>query len=68
MRPRRNPARAVTRARGRASPFGRTRRESGATSGYGKLRETTFRIGHMGDQNLHTLNGLLTVLDDCLVN
>jgi predicted phosphoserine aminotransferase len=30
--------------------------------GYGKLKETTFRIGHMGDHTLDTLNALLAAL------
>lgn len=31
--------------------------------GYGKLREPTFRIGHMGDHTLPELEALLTTLD-----
>jgi len=31
-------------------------------SGYGKLRETTFRIGHMGDHTIEELDALLEVL------
>lgn len=31
--------------------------------GYGKLKETTFRIGHMGDHTVEELNELLDVLD-----
>jgi aspartate aminotransferase-like enzyme len=34
--------------------------------GYGKLREETFRIGHMGDQTLETLEGLLKTCDAVL--
>jgi len=34
--------------------------------GYGKLREATFRIGHMGDQTLETLDGLLAACDRAL--
>jgi aspartate aminotransferase-like enzyme len=33
-------------------------------TGYGKLREETFRIGHMGDQNVGTLEALLDALED----
>lgn len=36
-------------------------------TGYGKLKQETFRIGHMGDQNLRTLDGLLTALEAALV-
>jgi len=32
-------------------------------SGYGKLKETTFRIGHMGDHTVEELDELLDVLD-----
>jgi aspartate aminotransferase-like enzyme len=34
--------------------------------GYGKLSETTIRIGHMGDHTLDELNGLLVVLEEVL--
>jgi aspartate aminotransferase-like enzyme len=33
-------------------------------TGYGKLREETFRIGHMGDHNVGTLEALLDALED----
>ena len=33
-------------------------------TGYGKLKEPTFRIGHMGDHTLDELETLLNVLDD----
>jgi predicted phosphoserine aminotransferase len=33
-------------------------------SGYGKLKEETFRIGHMGDQTVGTLEALLEALED----
>lgn len=35
-------------------------------TGYGKLRETTFRIGHMGDHTLVELEALLEALEDAL--
>ncbi|MHC4548295.1 MAG: pyridoxal-phosphate-dependent aminotransferase family protein [Planctomycetota bacterium] len=34
--------------------------------GYGPLKPTTFRIGHMGDQTLATLEGLLAACDAAL--
>lgn len=34
--------------------------------GYGKLKETTFRIGHMGDHTPEEVQGLLGVLSDVL--
>ncbi len=34
--------------------------------GYGALKQTTFRIGHMGDHTLETLNGLLESIDRAL--
>jgi aspartate aminotransferase-like enzyme len=34
--------------------------------GYGKLKESTIRIGHMGEHTLEQLNGLLTVLEEVL--
>lgn len=34
--------------------------------GYGKLKERTFRIGHMGDHTVAELEGLLEVLEDAL--
>ncbi len=34
--------------------------------GYGPLRETTFRIGHMGDHTLRELEGLLAACDQAL--
>lgn len=34
--------------------------------GYGKLRDTTFRIGHMGDHTLEELDALLQTLEDAL--
>jgi aspartate aminotransferase-like enzyme len=33
--------------------------------GYGKWKSTTFRIGHMGDVDLASLDALLAVLDAC---
>jgi aspartate aminotransferase-like enzyme len=35
-------------------------------SGYGKLKDATMRIGHMGDHTLDELNELLTVLEEAL--
>lgn len=34
--------------------------------GYGKLKETTFRVGHMGDHTLSQVEGLLNVLTEVL--
>ena len=34
--------------------------------GYGKLKETTVRIGHMGDHTVHELESLLDVLEDTI--
>lgn len=36
-------------------------------TGYGKLKDSTFRIGHMGDHNVEELNELLAVLEEVLV-
>jgi aspartate aminotransferase-like enzyme len=33
-------------------------------TGYGRLRDATFRIGHMGDQTVDTLEALLEALED----
>jgi aspartate aminotransferase-like enzyme len=35
-------------------------------TGYGRMKDDTFRIGHMGDHTLDGLNGLLDVLTDVL--
>jgi predicted phosphoserine aminotransferase len=35
-------------------------------TGYGRMKDDTFRIGHMGDHTLNGLNGLLDVLTDVL--
>ena len=35
-------------------------------AGYAVLKETTFRIGHMGEQTLATLEGLLAACDEAL--
>lgn len=35
-------------------------------SGYGKLKEQTFRIAHMGDLNLIDIRGLLAAIEDIL--
>jgi aspartate aminotransferase-like enzyme len=34
--------------------------------GYGRLRDTTFRIGHMGDHTVETLAGCLSACDEAL--
>jgi aspartate aminotransferase-like enzyme len=34
--------------------------------GYGKLKDSTFRIGHMGDHTVDELEGLLDVLGEVL--
>lgn len=34
--------------------------------GYGKLKDTTFRIGHMGDHTVEELDGLLAELEEVL--
>jgi len=36
-------------------------------SGYGRLKATTFRVGHMGDHTPETLAGCLAACDDALV-
>jgi aspartate aminotransferase-like enzyme len=36
-------------------------------TGYGKLKDQTFRIGHMGDHTLDDLEELLAVLEEILV-
>ncbi len=45
-------------------------RERGYTisPGYGKLKDETFRIGHMGDHTVEELNELLAVLEEVLVS
>ena len=35
-------------------------------TGYGPLKETTFRIGHMGDHTEEGVRALLGVLGDCV--
>jgi aspartate aminotransferase-like enzyme len=44
-------------------------RERGYTvgGGYGRLKETTFRIGHMGEQSPETVEGLLAACEEELV-
>jgi aspartate aminotransferase-like enzyme len=32
--------------------------------GYGKIKDSTFRIGHMGDHTVDELESLLEVLDE----
>ena len=34
--------------------------------GYGKLKDTTFRIGHMGDLTVKDVKDLLNVMDEVL--
>jgi len=34
--------------------------------GYGKLKERTFRIGHMGDHTVGDLDALLEVLEEVM--
>jgi aspartate aminotransferase-like enzyme len=34
--------------------------------GYGKLKATTFRVGHMGDHTVEQVEGLLDVLSEVL--
>jgi aspartate aminotransferase-like enzyme len=34
--------------------------------GYGKLKETSIRIGHMGDHSVSELEGLLATLEEVL--
>jgi len=36
------------------------------SQGYGSLRETTFRIGHLGDHTLGSVDGLLRAMDEVL--
>ena len=36
-------------------------------TGYGKLKDETFRIGHMGDHTVAELEDLLEALTDVLV-
>lgn len=45
-------------------------RRSGYTlgAGYGALRETTFRIGHMGDHTVATVRGCLAACEEVLKN
>jgi aspartate aminotransferase-like enzyme len=35
-------------------------------TGYGKLKDTTFRIGHMGDHTVEELDALLAALQEVL--
>ena len=34
--------------------------------GYGQLKSTTIRVGHMGDHTMDELNGMLAVLTEVL--
>ncbi len=42
------------------------RRGYGVSNGYGKLKEATFRIGHMGDHTVDGVRGLLGTMDEVL--
>lgn len=58
---------AITAPEGMTGPdvtSGVTERGWVIGGGYGKLKESTFRIGHMGDHTLDELNGLLDVLTE----
>lgn len=52
----------------RGSEVNRRMKERGYTiaSGYGKLKETCIRIGHMGDHTVDELEALLGILDEVL--
>ena len=52
---------------GPAVARGLRKRGFSVAAGYGRLKETSFRIGHMGEQTLETLEGLLTACDKVLV-
>ena len=64
-RPRRSPTVSALRLSGREASdvIGRAR-EAGYVlgAGYGKLKASTFRIGHMGDHTVERLRGLLAAL------
>ena len=36
------------------------------SNGYGKLKEQTFRIAHMGDTQIQDIEGLLALINDIL--
>ena len=38
----------------------------GISNGYGRIKELTFRIGHMGDHTLEGVDALLTAMDEVL--
>jgi predicted phosphoserine aminotransferase len=42
------------------------RRGYGVSNGYGRLKEATFRIGHMGDHTVDAIRGLLGAMDEVL--
>jgi aspartate aminotransferase-like enzyme len=48
---------------------GKLKAETGYTvaTGYARLKESTFRIGHMGEQTLETLEGLLAAIDTSIL-
>jgi len=43
-----------------------TARGFGVSNGYGKLKDVTFRIGHMGDHTVSGVEDLLAAMDDVL--
>ena len=45
---------------------GIARRGFAVGSGYGRLKETTFRIGHMGDHTVDGVRALLGAIDGVL--
>ena len=42
------------------------RRGFGVGNGYGRLKEMTFRVGHMGDHTVEGIQGLLAAMDEVL--
>lgn len=42
------------------------RRGLGFSNGYGRLKERTFRVGHMGDHTVEAVRGLLRAIDETL--
>jgi aspartate aminotransferase-like enzyme len=45
---------------------GMTKRGWTLGTGYGSLKDTTFRIGHMGDHTVDELDALLAALEEVL--
>ncbi len=64
------PSESVFRTDGRISPTALVdellKRGKRIGAGYGELKETTFRIGHLGDLTMRDMDGLLTDLDATL--